>query len=126
MRTFVVILLVLSLSLFAVEFSVGVFEYSNGPSMFAKFGIHKTLGPIEVGITHWIFWKAWDFGFYGWPNRITPYQWASLGGWWDPYIRINFNDSVYFLFKHRSEHNFDNYRFLNIHWYNFFELGFKW
>ncbi|OOC42178.1 hypothetical protein XO08_07800 [Thermosipho sp. 1074] len=63
--------------------------------------------------------------FYNFPNRITPFNWESSGGWWDVWIRLNFADDMFFQFLHRSEHNFDNLRYLNIHWYNFFEFGFS-
>ena len=126
MRMIVLMLLLLSVVIFSVEFSLGAFEYSNGPSMFAKFEIRKEIGPFELGLTHWIFWRAYDFGFYNFPERITPFSWESRGGWWDVYVKLNFTKSFYFKFLHRSEHNFDGCRYLNIHWYNFFEFGFVW
>ena len=126
MKILTIGLIMISILTLAVGFSIGAFEYNSGPSMYAKFDIDKEVGPFEFALTHWIFWRIYDFGFYNFPQRITPFNWQSRGGWWDVSVKLNFTDSFYFKFLHRSEHNFDGLDYLKIHWYNFFELGLNW
>jgi len=125
MKLLVILLIVFSVVAFSFNFSLGVFEYGSGVRGVASFHNEVNIGKFDLGIRHWIFFRAYDFGFYDFPNRITPFKWESSGGWWDVYVRFNINKDVYLQFLHRSEHNFDGCRYLNIHWYNFFELGFK-
>lgn len=125
MKWIAIFLVIITTSIFAFQFSLGVFEYQTGPRGFAKFSEEVDIGKFSLGINHWIFFRAYDFGFYDFPNRLTPYQWESSGGWWDVYIRFYITDVVFLQFLHRSEHNFDGIRYLNIHWYNFFEIGFN-
>ena len=125
MRLLVILLIVFSVIAFSFNFSLGVFEYGSGVRGVASFHNEVSIGKFDLGIRHWIFFRAYDFGFYDFPNRITPFQWESSGGWWDVYIRLNITDNVYLQFLHRSEHNFDGLDYLKIHWYNFFELSIK-
>ena len=125
MRILVLAILVLSFSLFAFTFSLGVFEYQTGPRGYAEFSKEVNVGKFDFGIKHWIFFRVYDFGFYDFPKRLTPYQWESSGGWWDVYVKLNLSDNVYLKFLHRSEHNFDGGSYLKIHWYNFFGIYFE-
>jgi hypothetical protein len=111
---------------FAFEFSVGAFEYLNGTVGYASFNEAVRINRLELGIKHWIFWRAFDFGFYDFPNRITPFNWESKGGWWDVWIKLHLTEQCSVFFLHRSEHNFDGLDFLRIHWYNFFGIEFNW
>lgn len=125
MRLAIIVLTIIVSTIFAFEFSIGAFEYQTGPSMYAKFEQVENIGPFELGIRNWIFWRAYDFGFYNFPERITPFKWESRGVWYDVWVKLYFTKNFSFMFLHRSEHNLDGIKYLNIHWYNFFELSFE-
>lgn len=121
----VVLIIALIILASAAEFSLGIFEYQNGIRGFANIKNEIDIGQFTLGLKHWIFFRAYNFGKFDFPKRITPFDWESSGGWWDVYVRFNFTDNFFFQFLHRSEHNFDGIHYLNIHWYNFFEFGFS-
>ena len=125
MRFLIFVFLCVGIFAMSFTFSLGLFEYSSGVRGFASFQNEINVGKFDLGLKHWIFWRAYDFGFYDFPKRITPFNWESSGGWWDVYIRFNINETTYLQFLHRSEHNFDGLDYLKIHCYNFFEIGFN-
>jgi hypothetical protein len=124
MRLAIIVFTIIVSTIFAFEFSLGVFEYQTGPRGFAKFEQEIDVGKFSLGIRHWIFFRAYDFGFYDFPHRITPFNWESSGGWWDVYVKFYLTPDMWIYFLHRSEHNFDGLHFLNIHWYNFFGFAY--
>ncbi len=54
MRLAIIVFTIIVSTIFAFEFSLGVFEYQTGPSGFAKFSQAEDIGPFTLGITHWI------------------------------------------------------------------------